>query len=214
MHHPWIWLNESQHSAAVQAVVGIIATIAASIAGLFAYLAYSAAKEQAVHARTQAMAATQQLDHAVRSYGEERRLRIQQAIDNDLDRREQILRERAKDEAYAPYLSIVVPNLISIPKDNVPALSLQLMNNAMSDAFAVTLNRAGCKELRFNLVTAGTVMYFDQNIGEEPIVFNCTYKTAYGTVRKALLYHGKTEIIEVVWPVEIPDILARYGFDL
>lgn len=214
MSHPWIWLNEPQHSAAMQAVTSIVATVAASVAGIFAYLAYRAAREQAVHARTQAVAATQQLDHAVKSYEEERRLRTRQAIDHDLDRREQILRERAKDEAYAPYLRIEVPNFVAIPKDAAPILSLQLANNGTSDAFFVTLKRAGCPDLLFNLVSAGTVMYFDQNVGEEPVVFSCTYKTAYGTARTALLYNGKTEITDVAWPVEIPDMLGRYGFDI
>jgi hypothetical protein len=46
LSHPWVWLNEPQHAAAIQAVASLVATIAAVVAGIFAGKAFYATARQ------------------------------------------------------------------------------------------------------------------------------------------------------------------------
>lgn len=51
--HPWIWINQPQHSSAVQAVTSVVATVAAMGAAFYAYRAYASAAGQLVIAKDQ-----------------------------------------------------------------------------------------------------------------------------------------------------------------
>ena len=66
--HLWVWLNEPQHSAAVQAVLGIFTTIAAIAAAIAAFKAYRKTVEQVDIANLQLDSARRQANAAQRPF--------------------------------------------------------------------------------------------------------------------------------------------------
>lgn len=66
--HLWVWLNEPQHSAAVQAVLGVFTTVAASLAAIAAFMAYRKTVEQVRSANEQLASARKQANAAQRPF--------------------------------------------------------------------------------------------------------------------------------------------------
>lgn len=216
MPHPWIWLNEPQHSAAIQAITGVVAGAAAIAAGWFAYRAYHAATQQIVHAkaaaehaRTQADAAQKQLKLAIMEHSEEKAQRRNEEIRRDLALRDEIHRARTRDDAYAPRLGIMVYS-----QGN--QTSLQLHNRGVGDALAVKITHPGLNLPRnLSLLSGGTVAYLELVMAYDPATtFRVEYKTDYGTVRVAILSRDVADVISTEWPTEVPDMIAKYGLDI
>ena len=67
-HHLWIWINEPQHAAAVQAVLGIITTLASIAAAFAALKAYLKTVEQVHIANEQLSLARRQANAAQRPF--------------------------------------------------------------------------------------------------------------------------------------------------
>jgi hypothetical protein len=67
-NHLWIWLNEPQHSAAVQAILGIFTTVAAIVAAIAALMAYWKTVEQVSIANAQLGSARKQANAAQRPF--------------------------------------------------------------------------------------------------------------------------------------------------
>jgi hypothetical protein len=64
----WVWLNEPQHSAAVQAVLGIFTTVAAIVAAVAAFMVYRKTVEQVGIANGQLASARKQANAAQRPF--------------------------------------------------------------------------------------------------------------------------------------------------
>lgn len=80
--HPWIWLNEPQHGSAIQAVAGIVYTVASIVVGGFAVGTYKSTKEQTRIARGQVEATERHYAEQRDELKRERALREAQAMGN------------------------------------------------------------------------------------------------------------------------------------
>jgi hypothetical protein len=67
-HHLWIWINEPQHSAAIQALLGIVTTIASLAAAFAALKAYLKTVDQVRIANQQLEVARRQANAAQRPF--------------------------------------------------------------------------------------------------------------------------------------------------
>jgi hypothetical protein len=100
MPHPWIWLNEPQHSSAVSAITSALATTATVVAAWFAYGAYRTASQQIALAKEEAELAKLQAE----------KTRVRLAVEDAGRTRErwaEVRRRVAEEEALRPAIGAI-----------------------------------------------------------------------------------------------------------
>jgi hypothetical protein len=170
--HPWSWLNEPQHGTAVQAVTGVIYTIASLFVGWFAFGTYKAAKEQAQIAREQALAVE-------RHHAEQLQQMLSEKTMREAEARARYLKLASEEDAQRPRWQV----LTTVPQRTGSAAAIKVTNVGKTSALKVAYSDdAGGKEAQRDVIEPEYAIIHNLRSGSlEPNEILLAFKSVFGT---------------------------------
>jgi hypothetical protein len=169
-YHPWIWINQPQHSSAVQAVTSVIATAAAIGAAYFAYRAYASAAGQLVIAREQLNLQRNQFDiETKRSLAERDAVRAKAKIAYESTKaQEDSERPRFKYQLYdsgRPFCQVDFVNIGETAATDVEFRSAANHGLLKHEDIISPGKRAGMEVAKHELFSTGVAVKFRTSFG-------------------------------------------------